>query len=243
MGPRQQPLISMERTFIHRIPPAEQAAYKASEVATLLGVPKTTIGAWCFGQDRGAGRSFKPLVAPADTAGRLLSFTNLCELHVLAVIRRHHLINMAAVRSSLDYVRTQLQEDRPLVAQEFMTNGIDLFIEKASQLINVSRDGQTALRGEFQQALARIDRNAQGGPVRLFPYSRISPDIAHQPKAVAIDPRISFGRPILLNAGVMTAVISDRFMAGDSVAEMAQDYDVAEAEIDEALRFTQRLAA
>ena len=41
----------------------------------------------------------------------------------------------------------------------------------------------------------------------------------------------------------MTAVISDRFMAGDSVAEMAQDYGVAETDIDEALRFTQRLAA
>ncbi|WP_055836652.1 DUF433 domain-containing protein [Xylophilus sp. Leaf220] len=233
----------MERTFIHRIPPAEQPAYKASEVAAVLGVPKTTVGAWCFGQGTGAGRSFKPLVKPADEQGRFLSFTNLCELHVLAVIRRHHLINMATVRSSLEYVRSQLKQDRPLIAQAFMTNGVDLFIEKASQLINVSRDGQTALRGEFQQALARIDRNAQGGPVRLFPYSRISPDIAQQPKAVAIDPEISFGRPILLNAGVMTAVISDRFMAGDSVAEMAQDYGVAETDIDEALRFTQKLAA
>lgn len=233
----------MERTFIHRTPPAEQPAYKASEVAAVLGVPKTTVGAWCFGQGTGAGRSFKPLVKPADEQGRFLSFTNLCELHVLAVIRRHHLINMATVRSSLEYVRSQLKQDRPLIAQAFMTNGVDLFIEKTSQLINVSRDGQTALRGEFQQALARIDRSAQGGPVRLFPYSRISPDIAQQPKAVAIDPQISFGRPILLNAGVMTAVISDRFMAGDSVAEMAQDYGVAETDIDEALRFTQKLAA
>ena len=233
----------MERTFTSRISPAEQPAYKASEVAAVLGVPKTTVGAWCFGQGGGAGRRFKPLVKPADEANRFLSFTNLCELHVLAVIRRHHLINMATVRSSLNYVRKQLQQNRPLIAQEFMTNGVDLFIEKASQLINVSRDGQTALRGEFQQALARIDRSAQGGPVRLFPYSRISPDIAHQPKAVVIDPQISFGRPILLNAGVTTAVISDRFMAGDSVAEMAQDYGVAETDIDEALRFAQRLAA
>ena len=233
----------MESNFIYRIPPAEQPAYRATEVAAVLGVPKTTIAAWCFGQGNGPGRSFKPLVKPADKAGRFLSFTNLCELHVLAVIRRHHRINMSTVRTSLDYVRKQLQEERPLVAQEFMTNGVELFIEKASQLINVSQDGQTALRGEFQQALARIDRGAQGGPVRLFPYSRISPDMAHQPRVVAIDPRISFGRPILLNSGVTTEVIRDRFMAGDSVAEMAQDYGVAEPDIDEALRFTQRLAA
>jgi uncharacterized protein (DUF433 family) len=233
----------MEPSFTHRTPSADRPAYKAADVAAVLGIPTTTIGAWCFGQGNGAGRSFKPLVKPADAARRFLSFTNLCELHVLAVIRRHHLVNMSTVRSSLDYVEKELQTSRPLVAQEFMTNGVDLFIEKASQLINVSRDGQTALRGEFQQALARIDRGAQGGPVRLFPYSRISPDLALQPKAVVIDPQISFGRPILLNAGVMTAVISNRFMAGDSVAEMAQDYGVEETDIDEALRFTQRLAA
>ncbi|RZL56559.1 MAG: DUF433 domain-containing protein [Variovorax sp.] len=233
----------MEHIFTHRIPPAEQPAYKASEVAAVLGVPKTTIGAWCFGQGNGSGRSFKPLVEPADAVRRYLSFINLCELHVLAVIRRHHLINMTTVRSSLDYVRKELRQDRPLIAQEFMTNGVDLFIERTSQLINVSHNGQTALRGEFQQALERIDRNAHGGPVRLFPYSRISSDVVHQPKAVAIDPQISFGRPILLSAGVMTAVISDRFMAGDSVAEMAQDYGVAEIDVDEALRFAQRFAA
>lgn len=124
-----------------------------------------------------------------------------------------------------------------------MTNGVDLFIEKASELINVSKAGQTALRGEFQQALTRIDRGDRGGPIRLFPYSRISGDSASQPKAVAIDPRLAFGRPILLAAGVTIEVIQDRFMAGDTVNEMAQDYRVATTEIDEALRFAHRLAA
>jgi hypothetical protein len=58
-------------------------------------------------------------------------------------------INMSTVRSSLDFVRKQLNADRPLIAQEFMTNGVDLFIEKAAQLINVSREGQHShdLRG------------------------------------------------------------------------------------------------
>ena len=58
-----------------------------------------------------------------------------------------------------------------------------------------------------------------------------------------MDPRLAFGRPILLKAGVTTDVIKDRFMAGDSVAEMAEDYRVTESEIAEALRFEQKLAA
>jgi uncharacterized protein (DUF433 family) len=233
----------MDSNFIPRRSPADEPAYKAAEVAAVLGIPKATIAAWCFGQGNGSGRSFVPLVKPADKAGKYLSFVNLCELHVLAVIRRHHRINMSTVRASLAFVRKGLDEERPLIAQQFMTNGVDLFIEKATQLINVSKEGQTALRGEFQQALARIDRGAHGGPVRLFPYSRISTDMAGQPKVVAVDPQVAFGRPILLGAGVTTEVIRDRFMAGDSADEMAQDYGVEPSDIDEALRFAQRLAA
>jgi uncharacterized protein (DUF433 family) len=58
-----------------------------------------------------------------------------------------------------------------------------------------------------------------------------------------IDPRVSFGRPVLAQGGVRTEVIQDRFIAGDSPREMAEDFGVNEAAILEALRFEQRLAA
>ncbi|MDE2360192.1 MAG: DUF433 domain-containing protein, partial [Betaproteobacteria bacterium] len=64
-----------------------------------------------------------------------------------------------------------------------------------------------------------------------------------QPAVVAIDPRIGFGRPIIIHAGVRTEVIADRFAAGDSPEDMAEDYGVPETDILEALRFQQRIAA
>lgn len=225
---------------------AEHPAYKAGEAAAVLGLPKATVLAWCFGQGYvrkdGATKRFKPLVAPADKASRYLSFVNLCELHVLAVIRRHHGIQMHVVRQSLDYVEKELATKRPLVAQEFLTNGVDLFVERASQLITVSKKGQMALKGGFAQALTRIERTASG-PIRLFPYTRISQNVVDQPRAVAVDPRIAFGRPVLLKAGVITEVIVERFLAGDSIAEMAGDFRVEASDIDEALRFEHRRAA
>jgi len=228
-------------------PHADQPAYRASEASSILGIPKTTIQAWCFGQGYmrldGKKKSFVPLVRPASLSARALSFKNLCELHVLGVIRRHHRIHMPVVRKSLEYVENQLRTQSPLVAEQFLTNGVDLFIEKASELINVSRDGQTALRGEFMDALARIQRNNDGSVVRLFPYSRVGTTTSAQPKAVMVDPTVAFGRPVLVGAGVTTDVIKDRFLAGDSFAEMADDYRVTEADIAEALRFGQRIAA
>jgi uncharacterized protein (DUF433 family) len=130
-----------------------------------------------------------------------------------------------------------------LLDKEFQTNGLDLFLEHSGQLVNVSQHGQTALRGEFEQALSRVERNERGSPIRLFPFTRTPGRSSEQPTIVAIDPRIAFGRPVVAKARVATEVIADRFGAGDSPAEMAKDYGVGEEEILEALRYEQRLAA
>lgn len=221
----------------------DQPAYAPSEAARILGLPVATLRAWSFGQASGGGRLFHPVIKPADKTDKLLSFANLCELHVLSAIRRNHKISLPKVRASLDYVQKKLGSDRPLLDRDFKTNGIDLFVRHASKLLNVSQEGQQALRGEFEIALARIDRDKSGTPIRLFPFSRTSTTAIDQPRTVVVDPRLSFGRPVISKAAVPTGIIVDRFRAGDSIPEMAGDYGVAEADIEEALRFEQRLAA
>lgn len=224
----------------------DQPAYTASEAARILGLPAATLKAWCFGQTyrspSGLLKRFQPVIRPADTKARLLSFTNLCELHILSAIRRHHKISLPKVRESVEFLRSQLGSDRPLIDREFKTNGIDLFVEHASKLLNVTRH-QEAMRGDFELALARIERDKTGTPVRLFPFSRSSVTDGEQPRAVVIDPRLSFGRPVLARIAVPTEIISDRFRAGDSIPELAEDYRVGEEEIAEAIRFEQRRAA
>lgn len=220
-------------------------AYPASEVSRILNLPSATVKAWAFGYNYNAGQNrFQPVITPADSIRRLLSFANLCELHVLSAIRRHHKVSLFKVRDSIDYLRRELgYSEHPLLDNELQTNNIDLFVEHASQLLNIARDGQVAMRGDFEQALARIERDSKGSPIRLFPYSRTSISAINQPKAVVIDPRISFGRPILTSAAIPTEIIADRFLAGDSPTEMAKDYRVEEKEIEEAIRFEQRRSA
>ena len=230
-----------------RAPIFDTPAYPASEAARILNLSVNTVRAWCFGQNyrstAGVPKRFQPVIQPADMKGRLLSFANLCELHVLSAIRRHYKIPLPKVRESVDYLHSKLAAARPLIDQQFHTNGIDLFVEHASRLLNVSRQGQEALRGDFQQALARIERDRQGSPIRLFPFSRTSLSDKEQPKTIVIDPRLSFGRPVLSSVAIRTDVIVGRFRAGDSMAEMAKDYGVDEKEIEEALRFEQRRSA
>jgi len=228
--------------FIHDDP-----AYTASEAASILSLPVTTLKAWCFGQgyqpSSGSRRTFQPVIRPADPKARLLSFADLCELHVLSAIRRTHRIPLRKVRDSVTWLRARIGSDRPLINHQFKTNGLDLFVEHASRLLNVSQQGQQAMRGDFELALARIERDESGAPVRLFPFSRSSTASGNQPRTVVIDPRLSFGRPVLARVAVPTEIINDRFNAGDSLAEMAKDYGVGKEEIEEALRFEHRRAA
>ena len=76
----------------------------------------------------------------------------------------------------------------------------------------------------------------------LFPFTRESPLETKPPRSVLVDPARSFGRPVLANAYVRTEVVEARFRAGDGIADMARDYDVSVADIEEALRFERRRA-
>lgn len=238
----------MSRTTAHS-PICDEPAYRAPEAAHILGLPSGTVQAWCFGHDYrhrhdGSRKLFARVIAPADERQRLLSFVNLCELHLLAVIRRHHRVQLPQVRAAVEYMRESLGEDRPLASGQFRTNGIDLFVEHAGELLNVSKQGQRALREDFERALERVEFSQDGSrPIRLFPFTRPPLAGAAQPKTVLVDPALSFGRPVLTGAFVRTEVIEGRFQAGDSIAEMAHDYDVSAGHIEEALRFEQRRAA
>jgi uncharacterized protein (DUF433 family) len=60
---------------------------------------------------------------------------------------------------------------------------------------------------------------------------------------VAVDPEVCFGRPVVAGTGVPTDVIADRYLGGDSIEKMAEDYDLSEEHIEAALRFERALRA
>jgi uncharacterized protein (DUF433 family) len=73
-------------------------------------------------------------------------------------------------------------------------------------------------------------------PVRLYPFSRPQID-DHSPRVIAIDPRYSFGNPIIAVRNLRTDVIAGRFRAGESVSELAEDLEIPAAEVEEAIRY------
>jgi uncharacterized protein (DUF433 family) len=177
---------------------------------------------------------FRPVFATPDRNKRELSFVNLVEAHVLAAIRAQYNLRLDRVRDAMDYVRKAFGSQHPLAEHRFQTNGVDLFVVKFEQLINVTRQGQLAMKQVLEASLRRIEWDASGIACQLYPFTRRQ--IPDAPKAVLIDPRVSFGRPVLAGTGIATAIVAERYKAGEDIDILAQDYDRARSDIEEAIR-------
>jgi uncharacterized protein (DUF433 family) len=217
-------------TDLKQIDAREVAAYTVGEAAHYLGVPKSTLRSWFAGQ-----RGFRAVIKPADAKALGLSFTNLVEAYVLTAIRRKHHIALPTIRRGLDYLVRKLGAKRPLIDREFATNGVDLFVDHLGEVINISRDGQIEMADLIRAYLERIDRDAKGVPIKLYPFMRAQAP-REQPRTVAIDPRVSFGRPVIAGTGIPTAVLAEQFKAGDPVPVLAKEYGADEEAVWDAIR-------
>ena len=213
--------------------------YGFSEAAHYLRIPVTTLRSWVRGRKYPTSEGdqfFQPVIELPDDSQNLLSFINLVEIHVLDAIRCDHRISLHKVRVAIDFIKEELASDHPLAYHKLETDGLDLFVEEYGQLINVSQAGQLVLRKLLQAHLRRIDRDSAGYALRLYPFTRKRLQLIEEPKAIVIDPRISFGRPVLAGTGIPTAIIAERYKAGEAIGALADDYGRPTLEIEEAIR-------
>jgi uncharacterized protein (DUF433 family) len=182
----------------------------------------------------GTGR-FLPLIKPADPRASLLSFSNLIEAHVLRALRTEHVVSIGAVRKALTYAERELNIHRLLLRPELRTHAGEVFLDRYGQLVSLSKSGQLAMKKLLEAHLRRVDWDTASLPVRLYPFVR--GDVAEGERTIAIDPGLAFGRPVVVRQAVSTGIIAQRIDAGETVEELATDYDLKPAEIEEAVLY------
>jgi uncharacterized protein (DUF433 family) len=216
----------------------EQPAYPLTEAARYLKLPVATLRSWVSGRSyptaKGVGR-FQPLIHPPSRKPPVLSFLNLIEAHVLRALRSDHAVSLRDVRRALKYAESALGVERLLLRSELRARGGELFLDRYGELINLSASGQMAMRKLFEQHLERIEWKVPEVPARLFPF--VASEGLTPARPIAIDPQVAFGRPIVVSRGITTHVIAERIDAGETVAELAADYDLSPAEIEEAVLY------
>lgn len=213
----------------------EVPAYALREAARYAKVAPATLRSWVVGRPYpvdGGTRRFQPLIHPASRVPLLLNFWNLVEAHVLSSLRLDHRVGLKAVRTAVSYAEKVLGVKRLLLSRELQTAGGQLFLDEYGRLINLSASGQIALRKVFEEHLRRVEWDEQRFPIRLYPF--VTADTFSDGRPIAIDPRISFGRPVVLRAGVSTRAIAERLDAGESKDELVSDYGLTAEEVEQA---------
>lgn len=223
----------------------EVPLYSVFEASRYLQIPENTLRSWVAGRAyplrSGARRRSEPVIELADPENSRLSFNNLTEAHVLDALRRQYQVELPQIRRAVNYLREQFRSQHPLVHHQMLTDAKHLFVEAAGlkDVINVSKHGQLAMRDLIGLHLQRVEWDRDGFVARLYPFTRSRRTAAEedsQPRVVTMDPKVEFGRPVLKLSAVPTAVIADRYKAGESIADLAEDYGEEPLNIEEAVR-------
>lgn len=187
--------------------PRHVPLYSIPECARYLGLPVSTVRSWIATPGSDHASDSRPLVKPAGSDPTSLSFTNLVELHVLALLRRERKASLREVRKKVDGLKRSGKTQAPLASRE---------------LLDLSGD-------------QRVELDHDGLPHRYFPFTRgYGKD---DPKMIVINPNVRFGRPVIDGSGVSTSAIARFSKGGETVTELAGEYRLRPEQITEAIRY------
>lgn len=218
-------------------------AYTLAGAARLIGSNPSTLRVWFRG--RGAyqstaryQREVKPVLPTEAGSGEPLSFIDLIEAHVLHTIRRGYKLPLKNVRKAVSYIEEIKGDLLFLASKDFYHDHQNVFLEIGPHLISLSESGQVVDKDIIAEGLRQITYGSDGYAVQFFPTMNGQ----HQ-QAFAINPAVNFGRLSIARLGVDTNAVAARFVAGEKIINLAEDYGATGDEVEDAIRWHERLAA
>ncbi len=219
--------------------------YTVPEAARLCGVPRRTIRRWMLGYR--TGRKGAPRDLPPVWHGQLqridgtvgLGFLDLMELRFVRAFRQHG-VSLPVIRQTAERARDIFKRDHPFTRARFLTDGRWIFAETVeatgeAKLLNLARS-QYAFQDVIKPSLYKSIRFSDDDEaVTWFPM--------WPKKQVLVDPRRSFGRPIVAHGGVPTETLAQAVAAEGSEQRVARWYEVPVDAVKAAVAFERDLAA
>jgi uncharacterized protein (DUF433 family) len=221
-------------------PRVAQAVFTLREAAGYLDVPKSTIHEWAR-----PPRRQTPLITCFPSRGRqaTVPFIGFAEGYVLSAFRRAG-VPLQRIRPAVQALESTIGIEHALASRSLYTDGAEVLYDYAEreaddllelQLV-VVRTGQHQFSEVVREYLQRITYGEDGwaSRVRLPSYGRAE---------VVVDPSVAFGLPLVVHGGARVEDLVDRFVAGDSVAEIADDFGVPADEVEAVIRVATRIVA
>jgi len=219
--------------------------YTSIEASRLLHTSAISISRWLSGYSRkdsdGDAMYVPPLWAPdvpkQDYNQVQLSFRDLMETRFVNAFRE---AGLPLQRIRALYIRAQdiVESERPFSTSKFYTDGQKIFFEKI-----VTKDDLNAMLdlGDYQHVFKSIIlptfkdiEYSDGAPIRWTPQRGA--------KSIVLDPKRSFGQPILRDSGIPTSTIATVYSGYGNAEDVAEAYLIPIQDVLEAVSFERHLA-
>lgn len=225
-----------KRTLGPEDPRLTQPLFTLRESAAYLGLPVSTLHAWARPRDA------VPLVTAFPRAGRsaTVPFVGFAESFVLSALRRAG-VPMQRIRPAVAKLHEEIGLEHALASKRVYTDGAEVIFDYAERsdddvMLAVVRTGQRQFEQIIRDYLKQITYGDDGWAARL----RLP---AYAAAHVVVDPRQAFGQPLVVHGGARVEDLVDRFQAGDALSEIADDFGVPQAEVEDVMRVALRVAA
>ena len=216
--------------------------YSLREARRLTGVPGPTLTRWVKGYARrrkGEQIVYDPLLAPSLPQldeQIALSFRDLIELRFINRLRELK-VPWSEIKATIEAARGLLDTDYPFGTRRFATDGRRLFsevVDRPGFLLRL-RTNQITFDRLFSPNLYSEIEFEKDEAVRWRPEAGR--------RFVVLDPRRSFGKPILDEHGIPTAVLASAVRAEDSIERVADWFELPDDAVQAAVDFERKLAA
>ncbi len=164
-----------------------------------------------------------------------MNYLQLIELAVVSVFRQLK-VPLRNVAEARQYFAQVFGSEHPFAEYQFKTDGFHLLMDVADAVPSLTTDdlivtdahGQLAWNSMMDDRLLEFDYdNHYEIALRWF--------VAGRKSKVVIDPRVAFGAPMV--QGISTWTLKGRWKAGETVADIKEDFNLEESEIRDALEF------
>jgi uncharacterized protein (DUF433 family) len=218
--------------------------YSVAEAARITRVPPEQIRRWLWGYRytlAGERHQALPLWQPQLPAlgeDKALTFRDLIEVQFVHRFRQEGL-SLQSIRRTIETATELLHASYPLSSVRFKTDGRRILaqvIEDPSErgYIFDLDTGQYLLEFVLEFLYDALEYSEFDELLRWWPLGK--------DRRVVVDPKRSFGRPIVLE-GVPTSILAGSYRAEGSVHAVARWFEVSEQSVDDALEFEREQSA
>lgn len=219
--------------------------YSLTEAERLTGIPRLRIRRWMEGRSyvaKGKARYSAPIIQSSigrEVGELALTFSDLIEIRFLDRFIEKG-VSWTEIRIAAERARELLSKSHPFSSRIFKTDGRSILAEIVRPggvpvLLNLVKNQYELHRIVSPMLYADLDFNEFAEPDRWWPMGKT--------RRVIVDPRRSFGAPIVVDGGVPTAVLAASAKAERSQKMTALIYDVPPRAVRDAVYYeTRRLA-